>query len=147
MVDFYDVRNYEPRESIGYLLALGRHRLHDLLAPDLATLGLTVVQAIVLVSLDSALAGTAAELCKRLRHDPGAMTRVLDRLQTMGLLRRERAPNDRRALRLELTENGARVLPEIRTAAVRASNRMLRGFTHTEAQQLIGLLKRLLEEA
>lgn len=146
MPDFYTDANYEPRESLGYLLALVRHRLHDLLAPDLAALDLNVVQAIVIVGLGSGLASTAAELCKSLRHDPGAMTRIVDRLEKMGLLRRVRAPHDRRALKLELTEAGARILPELRSAAVRASNRMLVGFSQAEAQQLIGYLKRLLDQ-
>lgn len=147
MVDFYDASTYKPRESIGYLIMLVRHRLLDLLDPDLQALGITAVQAIVLMGLSSGLAGTAAEFCKRLRHDPGAMTRVIDRLELMGLLRRTRTPNDRRALKLELTDAGERILPALRSAAVRASNHMLRDFTRAEAEQLVAYLKRLVKDA
>lgn len=146
MSDFYHVENYDPREGIGYLVTVVRRRLLDLLEPDFAALGLTPAQAIVLMGVGSGVATTAADICKSTQHDPGAMTRLIDRLEHMGLLRRVRAPEDRRALRLELTDRGRRMLPAITAAAVRASNHVLRRFTHAEARQLIGSLKKLLEE-
>lgn len=145
MADFYDVRSYNPRESLGYLVTLVRRRLLDLVEPEFAALGLTPVQAIILMGLDAGVGDTAADLCKTMQHDPGAMTRVLDHLERTGLLRRVRLPADRRAQKLELTAAGRKTLPAIKSAAVRASNRMLSGFSRSEAQQLIGYLKRLLE--
>ena len=147
MADFYDPKTYDPRESLGYLVTLVRRRLLDLVEPDFTALGLTSVQAIVLMGLGSGIASTAADFCKTIQHDPGAMTRVLDRLEEMGLVRRVRTPEDRRALKLELTEPGRKALPALKSSAVRASNHMLRGFSRTEAQHLIALLKRLLEDA
>jgi len=145
MADFYDVRNYDPRESLGYLVTMVRRRLLDLVEPDFAQLGLTPVQAIIVMGLDAGVADTAADLCKTMQHDPGAMTRVLDQLEERGLVRRVRLAGDRRAQKLELTATGRKALPAIKSAAVRASNRMLSGFSRSEAQQLIGYLKRLLE--
>jgi DNA-binding MarR family transcriptional regulator len=145
MADFYDVKTYNPRESLGYLVTLVRRRLLDLVEPEFAALDLTPVQAIILMGLDAGVAGTAADLCKTMQHDPGAMTRVLDHLERRGLLRRVRLPADRRAQKLELTAAGRKTLPAIKSAAVRASNRMLSGFSRSEGQQLIGYLKRLLE--
>ncbi len=147
MADFYDPKSYDPRESLGYLVTLVRRRLLDLVEPDFAALGLTSVQAIVLMGLGTGIASTAADVCKTIQHDPGAMTRVIDRLEQMDLVRRVRAPEDRRSLKLELTDAGRKSLPAIKSAAVRASNHMLRGFTHAEARQLIASLKRLLEDA
>jgi DNA-binding MarR family transcriptional regulator len=145
MPEFYDVKTYDPRESLGYLVTLVRRRLLDLLEPDFTALGLTSVQAIVLMGLGTGIASTAADFCRTIQHDPGAMTRVIDRLEKMGLVRRVRAPEDRRALRLELTDTGRKMLPAIKAAAVRASNHMLRDFSRDEAQRLIASLKRLLE--
>ncbi|HXZ50822.1 MAG TPA: MarR family transcriptional regulator [Burkholderiales bacterium] len=145
MADFYDVKTYNPRESLGYLLTMVRRRLLDLVEPEFAALGLTPVQAIILMGLDAGVAGTAADLCKTMQHDPGAMTRVLDQLEQAGLLRRVRLAGDRRAQKLELTAAGRKALPAIKAAAVHGSNRMLSGFSRSDAQQLIGYLKRLLE--
>lgn len=147
MAEFYDVKSYDPRESLGYLVTLVRRRLLDLLEPDFAALGLTSVQAIVLMGLGTGIASTAADFCRTIQHDPGAMTRLIDRLEKTGLVRRVRTPEDRRALRLELTDTGRKMLPAIKAAAVRASNHMLRDFSRPEAQQLIASLKRLLEAA
>lgn len=146
MADFYDVKTYNPRESLGYLVTLVRRRLLDLVEPEFAALALTPVQAIILMGLDAGVAGTAADLCKTMQHDPGAMTRVLDQLEQSGLLRRVRLAGDRRAQKLELTAAGRKTLPAIKSAAVHASNRMLSGFSRSEAQQLLGFLKRLLED-
>ncbi|HXZ53100.1 MAG TPA: MarR family winged helix-turn-helix transcriptional regulator [Burkholderiales bacterium] len=145
MADFYDVKTYDPRGSLGYLVTLVRRRLLDLVEPEFAALGLTPVQAIIVMGLDAGVADTAADLCKTMQHDPGAMTRVLDQLEERGLVRRVRLAGDRRAQKLELTATGRKALPAIKSAAVRASNRMLSGFSRSEAQQLIGYLKRLLE--
>ncbi|HVC12528.1 MAG TPA: MarR family transcriptional regulator [Burkholderiales bacterium] len=147
MADFYDAKTYDPRESLGYLVALVRRRLLDLVEPDFEALGLTSVQAIVLMGLGTGIASTAADFCKTIQHDPGAMTRLIDRLEKTGLVRRVRAPEDRRSHKLELTDAGRKTLPAIKAAAVRASNHMLRGFSHAEARQLVASLKRLLEDA
>ena len=49
------------------------------------------------------------ELANRLGLDGSAVVRVLDRLERDGLLRRVEDPLDRRAKRLELTDEGHRV--------------------------------------
>jgi DNA-binding MarR family transcriptional regulator len=56
-------------------------------------------------------------------------------------------PNDRRATNLELTEEGTAVYPKLREAAVDVLNRLLRGFSKNEVQQLEGFLQRILDNA
>jgi len=93
--------------------------------------------------LGDGAASTAAELCKILIYDPGAMTRLLDRLEKKGVLRRARAKDDRRAVRLELTADGSRLYPMILEALVQVYNRLLRGFTKSDVRQLEQLLTRM----
>jgi DNA-binding MarR family transcriptional regulator len=73
------------------------------------------------------------------------MTRMIDRLEQRGLLRRVRVADDRRTAKLELTDEGKALYPEMRAAAIAVINGFLRGFTKTEARQLEGFLKRMLE--
>jgi DNA-binding MarR family transcriptional regulator len=47
------------------------------------------------------------ELCAALQLDYGTLTPLLKRLEANGLLRRERRPDDERAVRLTLTDQGA----------------------------------------
>jgi DNA-binding MarR family transcriptional regulator len=92
-------------------------------------------------------ADCASELCKGISYDPGAMTRMLDRLERRGLVRRVAHPNDRRAFNLELTAEGKAVYPKLRASVMKVLNRFLGGFSQKEAQQLESLLRRMLENA
>jgi DNA-binding MarR family transcriptional regulator len=75
------------------------------------------------------------------------MTRMLDRLEAKGLIRRTRSAHDRRLMQLELTEEGRSAFPRMREIAMDVTNAFLRGFTKSEARQLEGLLTRMLENA
>ena len=83
----------------------------------------------------------------RVSYDPGAMTRMLDRLERKGLLRRARCGNDRRKVILELTPEGKAVYPKLIASYVNVLNRFMHGFTKTEAHQLETLLSRMLVNA
>jgi DNA-binding MarR family transcriptional regulator len=87
------------------------------------------------------------QLCKDLSYDAGAMTRMIDRLEAKGLISRRRCPDDRRLVKLELTEAGLAALPRLRECSVRVLNHFLQGFTKTEARQLEGFLSRMLQNA
>jgi DNA-binding MarR family transcriptional regulator len=151
--DIYDSTNYQPRKSIGSLL--GRIKvammaaLDDELAADrrLAALELSAAQFSVIASLAGEERKSASDLCRGISYDAGAMTRMLDRLESKGLIRRNRSPEDRRLVYLELTDEGRAAYPRMRELALAVANRFLRGFTKTEARQLEGLLSRMLENA
>jgi DNA-binding MarR family transcriptional regulator len=87
------------------------------------------------------------QLCKDLSYDAGAMTRMLDRLEAKGLIIRRRCPDDRRCVKLELSEAGRTALPKLRACSVRVLNHFLRGFSHAEARQLEGFMLRMLQNA
>jgi DNA-binding MarR family transcriptional regulator len=75
------------------------------------------------------------------------MTRMLDRLEAKGLIRRSRSAHDRRLMILELTDEGRAAYPKMREISMMVANRLLRGFTKSEARQLEGMLARMLENA
>ncbi len=151
MGDIYDSTNYQPGKTIGALL--GRVRVAMMAALDavlardrrLAPFELSAAQFSVIASLAGEERKSASELCKGISYDAGAMTRMLDRLEAKGLIRRNRSPEDRRLVHLELTEEGRAAYPRMRELALGVANRFLRGFTRAEARQLEGLLNRMLE--
>jgi DNA-binding MarR family transcriptional regulator len=69
---------------------------------------------------------------------------MVDRLEAKGLISRRRCPDDRRLVKLELTETGLAALPRLRECSVRVLNHFLRGFTQAEARQLESFLDRML---
>jgi DNA-binding MarR family transcriptional regulator len=153
MGDIYDSASYQPRKSIGALLTRVKvamlAALDEELAADkrLAPLELSAAQWAVIASLAGEERKSASDLCKGISYDAGAMTRMLDRLEGKGLIRRSRSPDDRRLVHLELTEEGRAAYPRMRELSLGVANRFLRGFTKTEARQLESLLNRMLENA
>jgi len=150
--DVYDIETYQPRKGVGHLL--NRVRTEMLAALDkaleadqeLSALEISSAQFIVIAALAlSESAKSASDLCKGISYDAGAMTRMIDRLQTKGLIRRSRRPDDRRVVYLELTEEGHRAFPRMRMGSLGVVNRFLRGFSQAEARQLEGYLTRMLD--
>jgi DNA-binding MarR family transcriptional regulator len=151
--EIYDSTNYQPRKSIGSLL--GRIKVAMMTALDeelsadrrLAPLELSAAQFSVIASLAGQERKSASDLCRGISYDAGAMTRMLDRLEGKGLIRRSRSPDDRRLVHLELTEEGRAAYPRMRELALAVANRFLRGFSKAEARTLESLLSRMLDNA
>jgi DNA-binding MarR family transcriptional regulator len=143
----YSRETFQSSESVGSLIGRARKALVEEFDRELAPLGLTTQQALVIVLLADRPAGTAASLCKHLSHDPGAMTRLVDKLEGRELVRRVRGAGDRRSARLQLTARGRRMHGELTRVQIEVLNRMLRGFSRAEARQLEDFLRRLLDNA
>jgi len=153
-LEAYDEADFDPLKAIGYLVRRVRAQLLAALDAELAadahlaTLDVSAAQMIILVRLAAGDgAQSAADLCKGMSYDAGAMTRMLDRLESKGLLRRQRCPNDRRLVYLELTDKGRLAYPKLRAIARNALNHSLRGLTRADVRQLEGLLLRILENS
>ena len=143
----YELRSFHSRDAVGALIGRVRKALVREFDREIAPLGLNTVQALVLILLAEGVTVTAAGLCRELSHDAGALTRIVDKLEAAGFVRRVRRQRDRRAADLELTKEGRRVHGEVRRAQVEVLNRMLQGFSRSEARALESLLKRIVENA
>ncbi len=150
-MDVYSLDSYEPRQGLGHLIGRARAELlaeiDTQLTKDefLGPLEVTSAQLIVIVNLaGSECATSASELCKGISYDAGAMTRMLDRLEAKGLVRRTRSPDDRRLVNLELTQAGKAAYPRLKEISMRVLNHSLQNFTSNEAKQLEELLRRVL---
>jgi MarR family transcriptional regulator, multiple antibiotic resistance protein MarR len=150
--NIYELETYQPANCVGQLMnrvrAAHMNALDEVLAkePDLASLDISAAQYVVIsVLAKSKCVDSAAQLCKDLSYDAGAMTRMVDRLEAKGLISRRRCPEDRRLVKLELTEAGLAALPKLRECSVRVLNHFLRGFTQAEARQLESYLGRMLQ--
>jgi MarR family multiple antibiotic resistance transcriptional regulator len=147
----YDVETYQPANCVGQLMyrvkAAQMGALDQALAqdPDLAALEISAAQYVTISVLAKRGVDSAAQLCKDLAYDAGAMTRMLDRLESKGLISRRRCPEDRRLVKLELTAAGLEALPKLRACSVRVLNKFLHGFSRGEARQLEAFLVRMLE--
>ena len=154
MSEIYDHSSYQPGKGVGALVTKVRTEmlaaLDRELASDkrLAALELSAAQYIVIATLArGAERVSAADLCKTISYDAGAMTRMLDRLEAKNLISRERCTHDRRLMYLALTDEGRAAFPRMREISIGVLNALLRGFTKAEARQLEALLARMLDNA
>jgi DNA-binding MarR family transcriptional regulator len=131
--------------SVGYLLGRARASLLTRVDSELAPLGLTAMQFAVLKHLTQGTARTAADLCRLMSYDTGAMTRILDRLEETGLLRRERCREDRRVVFLRVSGAGRALLPRLLAVGERVLAAHLAGFTHAEMSALKAYLGRMID--
>ena len=143
----YSGDNYRPEDSVGLLIGLVRSQMMASLDDELADLGLTGAQLPVLHWICQSQEATAATLCRSIGSDTGSMTRMLDRLEEKGFVRRVRSQADRRVVRLELTAAGKALRPMITPRVVKVLNRSLAGFSRQELETLKGLLRRILANA
>ena len=144
--DIYDSETFEPGRCVGPLISRVRLALLESLDRALSPLNVTSAQYVILSVLASG-ADSASQICKGISYDAGAMTRMIDRREQRGLLKRVRVADDRRTMKLQLTDEGKALYPKMRASAMEVINGLLRGFTKTEARQLEDFLKRMLENA
>jgi len=141
---FYEGAVYSPDESIGYLMKRVLNSVLGEADRRLATHDITHSQWMPLYKLAVGCCDTVAALSRDLQIDPGAMTRSLDRLEAKGMVRRVRSTEDRRVVKLELTDEGQAMASQIPALLADVLNAHLAGFDHDEWQQLLAMLKRLI---
>ena len=135
-----------PPESLGVLLGLVRAEMVRALEAELAAFGvdLRFTQFLILKRLAVMGPMTASELARAVELDGGAMTRQLDQLEGKGYLRRCRHAQDRRALRIELTEAGAALWRQMTSCNARVLEAAQRSLDEAERQRLHDYLERVL---
>ena len=140
----YRAESYKARSSVGYLIKRAHSLLIDQLEAAVAGSDITATQWVVLMHLRDGLAINASDLCAQLRHDSGALTRVIDQLEARGLVQRERSREDRREVQLRLTDAGIETVASLIPTVVDKFNFALRDFSRAEASELNRLLIKLI---
>ncbi|MCK5941682.1 MAG: MarR family transcriptional regulator [Planctomycetes bacterium] len=83
---------------------------------------------------------------RMIERTPG-VTRLIDRLEKKGLVRRERSSKDRRQVFCFLTETGERLLAELDEPIDQLDERLMRGLDDQELRDLTRMLDRLRHHA
>lgn len=122
------------------VIASLRQQTDHLLAPK----NLTHAQWVPLLKLSLSGMTTAAELAEASELDASSMSRMLDRLEKKGLLRRHRSVLDRRVIHVNLTPAGQAVVNDIPDVLCSVLNAHLKSFSVAEVRILEAMLKRML---
>ena len=142
----YTPENFSLTQSVGFLLTKARNLITAEMDTALKDLDITGPQMGIILAMQRGLASTPFELSKMLSVDTGLMTRMLDKLETKGLLERSRSVDDRRVVNLILTKKGEEIAGEIPKIAPEVLNARLKKFTKAEFEELCRLLSKFIGE-
>ncbi|GAB7544014.1 MarR family winged helix-turn-helix transcriptional regulator [Cupriavidus sp. 8B] len=139
-MDHYSKENYHLTQSVGFFLNRARDGLLVEMDAALKDLNINAQQMGILLLLTRGVADTPFEMSKLLGIDSGLMTRMLDKLESKGLLARSRSTDDRRMVNLTLTEKGIAVAGHIPEVAPKVLNARLKAFSQEEFDEFHRLL-------
>lgn len=134
---------FYPDTSPGYLVRMIHQMNVAAVDRALAGDGLTATQWTTLVSLYFGHADTCVGLARKLGHDKGAMTRLIDQMEHKGWVSRQRDDDDRRLIRLSLTPSGERTALAAKRKVIDCWNGFLADWSEAEIAALIATLQRL----
>jgi len=129
---------------VGFLMKQTVELISRSLDARMAEHSLTDAQWRPLLLLSRNSPGTASQVARWVGCDAGATTRMLDRLEDKGLLRRVRSTDDRRVQRLELTEEGRKAAAIVPYVIADVLNAHLAELSRKEVDTLRELLRRIL---
>ena len=136
-----------PEANMGMLFRQVRDAMWAEMAREMAAAGhdLTYSQFVTIKRLAMDSSDGVTDLARWAQVNPGAMTRLLDKLETRGLLRRIADPSDRRALHIVLTDAGQAIWSDIQHCGERVRARAVQGMDDGEREQLFRLLNQVLQ--
>jgi len=142
-----DQTSYEHRGYVARLVHQAQSAMVASLDEALAPFDLSAAQYVILSTLASGRADTAAQICKDISYSPGAMTRMLNRLEEKGLIVRTEFPDNRRMNKLELSEKGRSAFPAMLACSSRVIDRYFGAFDPNELRQLEALLNKMMQRS
>jgi DNA-binding MarR family transcriptional regulator len=140
---YYSGDDYRMENSVGYLMKQVVELLSRAIDAQMSEHSLTDAQwrPLMVLSRDPQL--TPTQMARKVGCDSGATTRMLDRLEDKGLLRRVRSTDDRRVQQLELTPEGHKAAAVVPHVITKVLNNHLADLSHAEIDVLRDLLERM----
>jgi MarR family transcriptional regulator, organic hydroperoxide resistance regulator len=128
-----------------YLLARASHLISGQFHQQLRRQRVPVMTWRVLAALaDGPM--SAKEVADIILQKQPTVSKLLERLEKQGLLRRDPNPADRRSILVSLTPAGRRLAAPLYEAAKRHEAAVLEPFGRANAQLLVGVLQRLIDQ-
>jgi DNA-binding MarR family transcriptional regulator len=144
-VEHYTKKTFSMTQSIGFMLTKARNLVAADMDAALKPIDVTSQQMGIVLWLSRGVATTPFEMSRHLSIDTGLMTRMLDKLEAKGLLKRTRSNTDRRVFDLTLTRKGEAVAAEIPDIALPVLNERVKSFTKAEFKELLRLLGKFID--
>lgn len=133
----------ELNQCINFLLTKAQQTVLQYFRARLAVFDITPVQYGILNCLWSEESQTPTQIAQKLCLDGSTITGILDRMEAKGLLVRTPDPEDRRAIRVVLTERGLQLMEPLNEVISSTNKDVLKIFTEEEQALLKNFLERI----
>lgn len=130
-------------DSTGYWLRKTYDAMSEHLQAQLDQHDVTVAQWPILYSIETDACDTPAKLADKLSLNRSVITRLIDRLEVKGLVKRQKSSLDKRSVELSLTLKGKRILPRLATLSLETNNLFLTGLSLEEIDLFDQTLKKI----
>ncbi|UFU07187.1 MarR family winged helix-turn-helix transcriptional regulator [Ruania halotolerans] len=134
-----------PDADLHELLLYAAHQTRRAWAQSLEEWGLSPHQAMALRTAMADDGGRVSDLAARLRIAPRSATEVVDTLEERGLIERVRSPEDRRAVLVQVTDDGRGLVEHIERARDEAQRTMFDRLSPDDQDELRRLLRTLID--
>lgn len=130
-------------EFSGFMIYKTSLKLKNALSQEFRAFDITPEQWGVLNRLWEKDGISQRKLAEKTFKDQPNITRILDKLERKGVIRREANPNDRRAFLIFLTEDGLKLKDKLVPSAINCMNKAFTGISNDEVEQLKTILKKI----
>ncbi|MBP2033883.1 DNA-binding MarR family transcriptional regulator [Clostridium algifaecis] len=134
----------ELNECINFLLTKAQHTVFQYLKSELVRYDVTPVQYGILKCLWSEDGQTPKQISDILGLDGSTITGLLDRMENKGLLKRAENPEDRRTLKVIITDKGLKLREPIEVVVEKMNIHIMEIFTEDEQQQFKNFLRQII---
>ena len=135
--------NFSLEDSLGFIIYKTHLRLKNDLNQSFKPIDITTEQWGILGRLWEKDGVSQKDLADKTHKDQPNVTRILDKLEQKGLIRRELNPEDRRAFSVFLTREGCSLKNHLVPIAESSIKKALKGFSPQEIQTLTAFLNRI----
>lgn len=123
-------------QSLGYLLNTSARSIKSLLNNKLKSAGVTTSQWAILKLLSEKGTLTQVDIALNLRSDKATVGTVVEKIEKMGLIKKEKSTLDKRAYNILLTKSGENLVTNLVTAADDVNAQAFRGFSERQRKEL-----------
>jgi len=131
----------ELNECINFLLTKAQHNVFQCLKSSLSKFDVTPVQYGILKCLWDEDGRTPKQIADILGLDGSTITGILDRMENKGFVKRTENPEDRRTLKLVITEKGLNLQKPVENVVDEVNHDILKIFTEDEQNQFKDFLR------
>ena len=130
-------------ECVNYLLTTAQHSVFLKMTEKLSVFDITPVQYAVLYCLWENDKRSPKEIAERLKLENSTISGILERMEKKGLIERSISKEDRRYIRVMVTEKGASLKDAVLAAVEEVNNEVMSVFSDKDREMLKSWLRLL----